>query len=479
MDFPRNKNGLPPRKSVESIYGLPEEGTRPSPGNPNRTIAPVIPAGGRDEGMRPAPGNPNLPEEQLPARPVTPDLPEKANFPFQEDAAQPLPPMPEMRGIPSGMADENTIELSPSKGPGLPVPEGMTPPQPESGVKKWWGNLPPEQRAAIQKSLLVTGLSLMAQQKPSRYPISPFAQIGEAGLAGVGAYGQSMAEAKTAAYQEKDLGLRRQSLEMDRQRLSLLVDEAMRKADFESPGIEETPRPNTYIPTQGEDSGRFNLDANLKTGSHAGPQKGLTLQGDTKSGGMRGEKSLPGLNTGTVKIPRKQAGLGYRMKEAELAKTEAETLRQKAEAKKAAATTVKGSRDYIKEKALEAASRASSDVLKFSQGDPDAQARASVVASGVYQTAIHLQSGHRFVAGQPGAPGKSHFFSADEPETPPVPGYWVDAKGNKAGDVADETGDLGAAGLLPEGIPPGSTLIGTFGGKPVYKSPDGKTFIIE
>lgn len=32
---------------------------------------------------------------------------------------------------------------------------------------------------------------------------------------------------------------------------------------------------------------------------------------------------------------------------------------------------------------------------------------------------------------------------------------------------------------LPEGIPPGSTQIGTSGGKPVYQSPDGKQYVVE
>lgn len=487
VDFPRK--GLPPSSgTVESLYGLPEEGDRPAPGDPNRSAI-RAPEGGRDEGARrppgkpnlpspgqpslPSPGRRNLPEERIPARPVTPNLPAEDGFPFQRNA----PPVTAMRGVPPGAPAEDTVSPPESRGPGLPVPKGMAPPAPESSIKKWWGGLPPEQRSAIQRSLLVTGLSLMARQQPSKYPISPVAQLGQAGLDGVSSYDQSMdANAKSARH-SAEMGLRERHLGVDEARLRMAVDEAMRKAEMESPGTEETVRPNTYLPPMGETGearNRLNLGPGLKTGMYAGP-RGLPLSSDTAV--PRGANGLPSLNTETVTVPARPAGIDYQKKQAEIRRIEAETQRSKAETKKVNTVAEKEPRDFIKEKALDAANKAASKVLEFSQGDPEAAERANEVANGIYQTSVHLQMGHKFVPGTPGKPGVSHFFSPDEPEQPPVPGHWVDASGKPV----DGSGGAGlpTGGGLPEGLPPGSKQIGTSGGKPVYEAPDGRKFIVE
>lgn len=464
------------KKSVEGIYGLPDEGTRPAPGNPNRTLPQVaglpISPGGRDEGARPEPGNPNLPEERIPSSPKTPPIPEWENV-----QAASTSPTWERRGIPA-LPAEADIAATPASSPppmsenGIPLPSSGGSPK-EGAFAKWWKGMTPDQQTALQRSFLAAGLSLMASSKPSRYPVSTVSQIGEAGLMGMNVYGKTMADAGEAHRENARLGLDERRVAAEEARLRMQLDEATRKADFESPGTPDATRINSYLPPTGGERSNLDLGANLRTGSYAAnAPRGMQFSTNLKEPSLRGERGLPGLNTETVKTPGKAPGLGYRMKEADLRQKEALTdklvsessgriaeltiegkrldlEKTKAEIEKLkadAARLPKTQRDFMEEKARDGFTKA---YLQYKKEHPDDEDGAIAAGSSVYNSLYRMGLGEQFV---PGAKAENKFdFGTGLRDVPATPGTWT---------------------------PPGAKDTGrTSGGKKVYQLPDGNYWV--
>ncbi|MEO2054692.1 MAG: hypothetical protein ABGX83_05275 [Nitrospira sp.] len=124
----------------------------------------------------------------------------------------------------------------------------------------WWDGLDPANKKAINRALLTTGLSLLAQSgEVSRYPISTAGQVGKAALKGVAAYDQSLqtsaaqgaASAKQKMAQDK-LALEEEKMQLQRQRYQLDVEKLLsdeRIVEAENfPGLPERTVPNKYLP---------------------------------------------------------------------------------------------------------------------------------------------------------------------------------------------------------------------------------------
>lgn len=444
-----------PKKSVEDIYDLPDEGRRAEPGNPNRSaVTPIY-------------GPKNIAEERVSPRPgmTSPPLPE-----WPDTAASAVsPPTWERRGIPtSPSADSETpatdAVASPGQTQGLKTPEGMGPPVAESATAKWFKNMTPDQKTALQRALLATGLSLMASSKPSRYPVSTVSQIGEAGLTGLAVYDRTMANAGEAADRRAQLGLRERQVAMEEARLRLAVDEAMRKAEFESPGTPGTIGYSERPTSLQLNAGGVQERPVATRGEGAGPRAlGLNIGApDTPSGATRPERGL-------VVTPGKEPGQGYRAREAdiryrnavtdkllsensgEIFKLSLEEKRLGIEKAKAeigklraeAAKLPKSQRDYLEEKAQDGFTKA---YLAYKKEHPEDEDGAIAAGFSVYNSLFRVGMGDQFV------PGK------------------------------DETWGFGLFGEKKSGQwvspPPGAKDTGrTSGGKKVYQLPNGDYWV--
>lgn len=449
-DTPLYESPSSPKRSVEDIYDLPDEGKRAESGNPNRSaVTPIY-------------GPKNIAEERVAPRPAmsSPPLPE-----WQDTAASAVsPPTWERRGIPTvpsvdSEAPASTAVASPGQPYGIKTPEGMGPPATESATAKWFKNMTPDQRTALQRSLLATGLSLMASSKPSPYPVSAVSQFGEAGLTGLAVYDRTLANAGEEKYRQSDLNLRERSFALEAAKIRMAVDEAMRKDAFESPGAPATTRPNYYAPPMGGDD-------------RAGSPRGLRLPGDPAPP-PRLAKGLPGLKD-TVEVPAKPPGQGYRAREAdiryrnavtdkllseasgEIAKMTIEGKRLDIEKTKAeidrlradAARLPKTQRDFIKEKAYDAFLKARAQHLKDNPGDEEG-ATASGQRAETY--IFRREMGEEYL---PGTSGENRFdLGTGLRDVPPTPGQWISP-------------------------PPGAKDTGrTSGGKKVYQLPNGDYWV--
>ncbi|NKE69908.1 hypothetical protein [Candidatus Manganitrophus noduliformans] len=451
----------PPSKPniAESIYR--DEGSRIEPGNPNRSA--VTPVSNAITG--PIYGPKNIAEERVSPRPgmTSPPLPEWPNT----AASAVSPPTWERRGIPTIPAVDSDVSTpdvvaSPGQPQGLKTPEGMGPPAPESATAKWFKNMTPDQRTALQRSLLATGLSLMASQRPSRYPVSTVSQVGEAGLTGLAVYDRTMAQAGEAADRRTQLGLRERQVATEEARLRLAVDEAMRKAEFESPGTPGTVGYSERPTSLQLNTGGVQERPVATRGEGAGPRAlGLNLGApEASSGATRPERGL-------VVTPGKEPGQGYRAREADiryrnavtdklLSETGGEIFKLTLEEKRLgiekakaeigklraeAAKMPKSQRDYLEEKAQDGFTKA---YLAYKKEHPEDEDGAIAAGFSVYNSLFRMGMGDQFIPGE-----ETGFWPFKGRE----PGQWVSPPAG-----AKDTGR-------------------TSGGKKVYQLPDGNYWV--
>lgn len=452
VQLPKSKaQGL---KTAENIYS--PEGDRPEPGNPNRSaVTPIY-------------GPKNIAEERVSSSPgmTSPPLSE-----WQDTAASAVsPPTWERRGIPTfpSVGSEAPVvdaQASPGQPQGLKTPEGMAPPVAESATAKWFKNMTPDQKTALQRALLATGLSLMASSKPSRYPVSTVSQVGEAGLTGLSVYGQTMAQAGEAADRRAQIGLRERQVATEEARLRLAVDEAMRKADFESPGTPGTvgysERPTSLqlntggvqerpVATRGEGAGPralgLNLGAPEKSSGATRPERGLVVTPGKEPGqGYRArEADIRYRNAMTDKLLSENSGeifkLSLEEKRLAIQKAKAEIDKLRADA---ASKLTKTQRDYAEEKAMDGYTKA---YLQYKKEHPDDEDGAIAAGFNVYNSLFKANMGEQFIPGKDETWGFGLFGKKE-------PGQWISPPLG-----AKDTGR-------------------TSGGKKVYQLPDGNYWV--
>lgn len=449
-------------KNVEEIYGLSSTGAAvPDTSSIKSAIKP-------------------LPEERITTAPIAAFLEKNSDY---QDGAWPenqrfssepkglTPPKDETMPAADPMTESTGATGLPMSGidPTINMPRantGNAAPAQEGALSTWWKSLPPDHRAALQKSLLVTGLSLMAQNRPSRIPVTTSSIIAQAGLTGFGEYERSMELSARHAERKNLIEVRNRHVAMEEQRLRLEVEKARRQEDLDSPGSPATTQANPYL----SNGSPTTLDSNLNVASE---KRGLSLtSGDATA--PRGATGLPSLNTDSVNVPAKPPGLHYQEKQATIAEKKAQTEKLAAETEnigtgafkpisfqdqengpyrsalyndKSGEIKVVGGatpkqtgiktnavepRDRFKEGALKSAQTAAANHLKVY---PDEEEVANKIANSLYQQSLHLQMGHEFQPGTPGTPGVKSLFFANKPGEPPIPGRWVDQEGKETPSV--------------------------------------------